>query len=87
MGFNYSHPRWHKLRDLYRKAHPRCVTCGTTKNIHIDHIKEIRDGGNPWDWNNLQSLCASHHNVKGKSKNNPCGESGEPNDKDSHWYK
>jgi len=28
---------------------------------HVDHIKAIRDGGAPFDWANLRSLCHSHH--------------------------
>lgn len=30
----------------------------------VDHIKALKDGGNPWDWSNLQGLCARHHNEK-----------------------
>lgn len=51
----------------------QCVMCGKVIGIKpndhaIDHIIEIADGGSHYDKNNLQSLCASCHNKKGKSK-------------------
>ena len=35
----------------------------------IDHITAIQDGGDPWNEENLQSLCVPCHNRKsGKEK-------------------
>ena len=32
----------------------------------VDHVKPIKDGGSPTDWDNLQSLCQTCHNQKTK---------------------
>jgi signal transduction histidine kinase len=32
--------------------------------MYADHIIELRDGGQPFDLNNGQCLCASHHELK-----------------------
>lgn len=50
------------LRDGYR-----CVKCnilGTSNNLVIDHIKELRDGGDKYNYSNLQTLCISCHKRK-----------------------
>ena len=52
------------------QSQPLCVWCeeeGITKPGDIvDHIKEISDGGDPFDQNNLQTMCHKHHNQKTK---------------------
>lgn len=30
----------------------------------VDHIKPINQGGEPYDWSNLQSLCQHCHSTK-----------------------
>jgi 5-methylcytosine-specific restriction protein A len=41
----------------------------------VDHIKELKDGGDPWDVDNLMTLCKSCHakktgeEVKKRSRN------------------
>ena len=30
----------------------------------MDHVKEIRDGGDKLSFDNLQTLCLRHHNQK-----------------------
>ena len=55
----------------------RGVPCGTclSSGIHyvwsvtelgqvIDHILSIKDGGDPLEWDNLQTMCHRCHNVK-----------------------
>lgn len=41
----------------------RCRSCGSSKELHIDHIKPCAKGGdaNPW---NLQALCRQENLVK-----------------------
>lgn len=34
----------------------------------VDHIKPLFDGGSPYDWNNLQSLCDYHHALKSQQE-------------------
>lgn len=50
-----------------------CVMCkaeGVIKQAElVDHIKPIMDGGEVFDWDNLQSLCHSHHNSKTAKEN------------------
>lgn len=66
----YNSTAWRKLREMHIREHPICVWCleegrvnGTDKLI-VDHIKEIKDGGERLDGTNLQTLCLSHHNQK-----------------------
>mgnify|MGYP000725314454 CR=1 FL=1 len=64
----YKSSRWVKLRAHHLRLHPCCVMCEQF-NIYepatvVDHIKEVKDGGDPWDMSNLQSLCRSHHQTK-----------------------
>jgi len=64
----YNTRAWHKTRYAYRKRHPMCKMCedkGITKLAEmVDHITPIKDGGDPLDWNNLQSLCNKCHRRK-----------------------
>lgn len=75
----YHSTRWRRTSQLYRKDHPLCAQCLRDKKCNktnivrigtsVDHIIALKDGGNPWDWNNLQTLCALHHNRKTKLEN------------------
>ena len=42
----------------------RCSKAHPDHRMYADHIKELRDGGQPFDINNGQCLCASHHEIK-----------------------
>ncbi len=69
----YHTPRWRRIRKAHLLMNPFCVEClnfnNTTLANTVDHIIEIKDGCDPYDMNNLQSLCPRHHNVKtGKEK-------------------
>ena len=64
----YHTTRWRKLRSYYIKRNPLCVMC-KEKNIIkeayiVDHIVEVADGGEMYNYNNLQSLCDAHHRRK-----------------------
>ena len=48
---------------LYRDA-ALCQICKEANATEVDHIVEIRDGGAPYDLNNLQSLCHRCHMKK-----------------------
>ncbi|MCK4787508.1 MAG: HNH endonuclease [Desulfobacteraceae bacterium] len=64
------------------RKHPTCEECLKDGRIIpakvVDHITPIKQGGNKYDSDNLQSLCISCHNRKsveegsrfGKGKNN-----------------
>ena len=64
----YNSPEWQALRKQKLTLDPYCQECkknGTiVKGVMIDHIVPIRDGGNPLDINNLQTLCWSCHSRK-----------------------
>ena len=64
----YSSARWTKLSKQFRKHNPLCACCFErgiyTPCTLVDHIVEIKDGGDPWDIDNLQSMCNSCHNTK-----------------------
>ena len=54
----------------------------------VDHIKPIADGGEPWDLENLRSLCASCHSKKtGRDRlaRKGCGPDGLPLDRNHYW--
>lgn len=65
----YNTTRWRLIRDLRLKA--SCGLCDMCRENGIiakadvvDHIIEIKDGGEPFDLRNTQSLCHYHHNKK-----------------------
>lgn len=47
-------------RDVYEKCNNKCTKCGSTKKLHIHHIKEFSKGGLN-EIENLILLCVSCH--------------------------
>ena len=47
---------------------PLCAECDrhalVTPGEVVDHVKELKDGGDPWDPDNLQTLCKECHAKK-----------------------
>ena len=64
----YNSRAWRKLSRDFRQCNPLCTVCfkkGIVKRAAVvDHIIPIRMGGEPLDWDNLQSLCHKCHNKK-----------------------
>tara|TARA_B100000519_G_C14251244_1_gene442546 strand:+ start:3042 stop:3395 length:354 start_codon:yes stop_codon:yes gene_type:complete len=64
----YNTTRWRKMRNMHIKHNPLCVVCKKNNRIKVadvvDHIVEVADGGNMYDYTNLQSLCDYHHRSK-----------------------
>lgn len=64
----YSSRRWRAVRALHLQEEPLCRDCRNEGRVTaaemVDHIKPIRQGGDPFDDANLQSLCWSHHSAK-----------------------
>ena len=54
--------KWRRIRAQYLKSHPDCVVCGEPAE-EVDHIVSLADGGTH-KWENLQSLCKTHHSQK-----------------------
>lgn len=48
---------------LNRDGH-KCLSCGATEHLTLDHIKPLCHGGG-WRKNNLQTLCRDCNNKKG----------------------
>ena len=70
-GF-YNSVLWRTLRDVKLSINPLCEKCEAKRIIReanvVDHIKQISQGGEALDINNLQSLCVWHHNSKSASE-------------------
>ena len=66
--FKYNRAGWIKLRNKMRELEPLCRHCKQngiiTPTQVIDHIQPISKGGEPYDMENLQGLCAKCHNKK-----------------------
>lgn len=61
----YSTSRWRELSKKLRKKIPYCQTCGAKdKRLLVDHIHELRDGGEPWEPSNLRVMCDACHRQK-----------------------
>ena len=61
----YNTQAWRTLRKNHLIHNPRCVMCGSTENLTVDHIIDPR--GNPglfYEENNLQTLCKDCHRLK-----------------------
>jgi 5-methylcytosine-specific restriction protein A len=68
-GKNIYHTyRWRKLRQAYAEKNPLCEHCLRydilTPVDVVDHVREVKDGGEPFDYNNLMSMCRSCHSAK-----------------------
>lgn len=64
----YNSARWKRLRLLVLRDSPLCANCHANHRIEpakvVDHIVRVRDGGEFWDIDNLQTLCQRCHNSK-----------------------
>lgn len=62
----YSSMKHRVWRDtVIARANGACETCGRTDvMLYADHIKELRDGGDPFDVSNGSALCGSCHTKK-----------------------
>lgn len=62
--------RWERLREKKLAVNPfcECEQCQLTGEYRlateVDHIIPRSQGGAVFDWDNLQSLCKSHHSKK-----------------------
>ena len=56
----YHSTGWRKTRAYWLNQEPLCRSCQRPAEM-VDHIVPIHEGGDPWDLNNLQSLCNSCH--------------------------
>jgi hypothetical protein len=52
-------------REVYERDQGRCRQCGSTENLHFDHILPFSKGGSSKVASNIQLLCAKHNLRKG----------------------
>ena len=65
----YNTKQWKATRAYHIQKNPICKHCFDNKKRIVsgdvvDHIIPIRQGGSPFDFQNLQTLCNPCHNVK-----------------------
>lgn len=69
-SFIYNTAAWKRLSIKKRTVDPFCEDCLERSPVVykqadvVDHIVELTDGGKPYTWSNLRSLCHHCHNVK-----------------------
>ena len=61
----YTSTRWRKLRELKLQENPLCEVCERESRITpaciVHHKTEVKAGGDPFAWANLEAVCASCH--------------------------
>ena len=73
----YSTAHWQRLRRAKLAQDPLCQYCPpgeVTLASQVDHCKAIKDGGDPWAWDNLASTCQPCHSKKTYHSGAPLGE-------------
>lgn len=64
----YNSRRWQRIRRRVLLRDVFCRRgCGELA-AHVDHIVDIANGGDPYDLDNLQALCARCHGQKTAGK-------------------
>ena len=59
---NLNSRRWKLVRrEALDRANWRCVLCGRSGKLHVDHIKPLSEGGSGYSLENLQPLCRTCH--------------------------
>lgn len=69
----YQSRQWKATRHHHIQRNPICKECfevdaRVVPGVVVDHIKPIRQGGDPFDFGNLQTLCDHHHNIKSRKE-------------------
>ncbi|GAB2940490.1 hypothetical protein GCM10027048_01040 [Hymenobacter coalescens] len=49
---------------VWKRDKGRCVSCGSTDNLHFDHVIPFSKGGSSLTADNIQLLCARHNLAK-----------------------
>lgn len=77
----YQTKGWKSLRKLHLSREPLCRKCrekgDTVPAREVDHIIPLRDGGDIFDEENLQSLCKPHHSQKTRREMNERRQNGD----------
>ena len=54
----------HVKLAVWKRDHGKCVECGSTDNLHFDHIIPYSRGGSSLVAENIQLMCARHNLAK-----------------------
>jgi hypothetical protein len=54
----------HVKAAVWKRDGGKCVTCGSTNNLHFDHIIPFSKGGSSLVADNIQLMCARHNLAK-----------------------
>ena len=57
----------HVKLEVWKRDQGRCIECGSTDNLHFDHIVPFSKGGTSISVDNVQLLCM-RHNLKKSAK-------------------
>ena len=64
----YKSNKWRKFRAaVIARRGGECASCGATpegKDLHLDHIQPLTQGGDRWNTLNIQILCRQCHGSK-----------------------
>lgn len=64
----YLSPKWRSVRARHLRDHPFCAVCATifiqTDATEVDHVIAKESVPDPYDHENLRSLCKTHHSQK-----------------------
>ena len=64
----YKSTAWRKFRAaIIARRGGECAQCGSTpegKDLHLDHIQPLTQGGDRWNSKNIQILCRRCHGAK-----------------------
>lgn len=52
---------WTGTRNKIIARDKKCLKCGSTNKLEVDHIKALVNGGDMWAEDNLRTLCHSCH--------------------------
>lgn len=56
---------WQRVRKQAKDRDGwRCRACGRAGRLEVDHVVAVIDGGEPYDLENLQTLCRGCHLAK-----------------------
>ncbi len=62
--YGISTSQWGRIRKrVIRRDGYRCVDCGGTDHLEVDHVVRVADGGTT-DERNLRTRCRSCHRIK-----------------------
>jgi len=97
-GRIYDKQHWKRLRAQQLRREPLCAMCferGITRPaVDVDHIVPLADGGEPWSFDNLRSLCHEDHARVTRAAQagrdvvlSGCGADGYPLDPRAWWHR